>query len=116
MSLSRRHFLEAAAGLSVLHDTVAAATAQAVRAAPEGIVELRQYTLRRGQRDVLVELFERRFIEPQNELGAHVLGIFRDLDDPDRFVWMRGFRDMIFRQSALTGFYGGPVWHAHSAA
>jgi hypothetical protein len=79
-------------------------------------VELRQYTLRGGQREVLVSLFEKNFIESQNELGAHVLGIFRDLDDPDRFVWLRGFDNMAARPAALGSFYGGPVWHAHSMA
>jgi NIPSNAP len=77
------------------------------------VFELRQYTLRGGQRDTLISLFEENFIEPQDALGAHVVGTFRDLDDPDRFVWIRGFRDMAKRQAALTAFYGGPVWKAH---
>jgi hypothetical protein len=42
-----------------------------------------------------------------------VLGSFRDLDDPDRFVWFRGFPDMVHRKEALRCFYGGPVWKAH---
>jgi hypothetical protein len=54
-----------------------------------------------------------RRIEPQNALDAHVLGTFRDLDDPDRFVWLRGFRDIPARGKALEAFYGGPVWQAH---
>lgn len=80
------------------------------------IVELRQYTLRGGQRDVLVELFERAFVEPQEALGAHVLGTYRDLDDPDRFVWLRGFRDMERRAAALEAFYTGPEWRANREA
>ncbi|RII09642.1 hypothetical protein DSC45_29495 [Streptomyces sp. YIM 130001] len=77
------------------------------------IVELRQYTLHSGQRDVLIDLFDREFVEPQEALGMTVLGQFRDLDDPDRFVWLRGFDDMPRRAQALEGFYGGPVWRAH---
>jgi hypothetical protein len=42
-----------------------------------------------------------------------VIGTFRDLDRPNRFVWLRGFADMHSRLSGLTGFYGGPVWKAH---
>lgn len=80
------------------------------------IVELRQYTLHGGKRDVLIELFEREFVEPQNMLGARVIGSFRDLDDPDRFVWLRGFDSMAARAEALTAFYDGPVWRAHRAA
>jgi quinol monooxygenase YgiN len=84
--------------------------------ADDQVFELRQYTLHRGQRDTLIDLFERSFIETQNELGAHVIGTFRDLDDPDRFVWIRGFRDMPVRQKALSAFYDGPVWRAKRAA
>jgi hypothetical protein len=61
-------------------------------------------------------MFEKSFLEPQNALGAHVSGTFRDLDDPDRFVWIRGFRDMPARQEALAAFYGGPVWKAYNTA
>ena len=77
------------------------------------IVELRQYTLRPGQRDVLIDLFEREFIEAQEAEGITVLGQFRDLDRPDRFVWLRGFTSMPARARALGAFYGGPLWKAH---
>ena len=58
------------------------------------VVELRQYTLHPGKRDVLIDLFDREFIEPQEALGIKVIGQFRDIDRPDQFVWLRGFRDM----------------------
>src|SRR5712692_6888957 len=58
------------------------------------IFELRQYTLHPGRRDELIELFERELIAPQEKAGMRILGQFRDLDDPDRFVWMRSFPDM----------------------
>ncbi|MGN9793235.1 NIPSNAP family protein [Streptomyces sp. OZ13] len=77
------------------------------------VIELRRYTLRPGRRDELIELFDREFVETQEETGMAVLGQFRDLDDPDRFVWLRGFRDMAARHRALTAFYGGPVWAEH---
>src|SRR5690348_6882220 len=80
------------------------------------VVELRQYTLRPGQREVLIDLFDREFVESQEAEGMAVVGQFRDLDDPDRFVWIRGFGSMPARARALAGFYGGPVWKANSAA
>ncbi|RUL77548.1 NIPSNAP family protein [Dyella choica] len=80
------------------------------------VVELRQYTLHPGRRDVLIELFEREFVESQEALGMRLLGQFRDLDDPDKFVWLRGFKDMPSRQAGLTGFYTGPVWMANRNA
>lgn len=78
------------------------------------IVELRQYTLHDGQRDVLIELFDREFVESQEAVGMTLIGQFRDLDDPNRFVWLRGFPDMASRAEALSAFYGGPVWKAHA--
>jgi quinol monooxygenase YgiN len=80
------------------------------------VVELRQYTLHPGQRDALIDLFDREFVETQEAVGMTVLGQFRDLDDPDRFVWLRGFDDMARRAKALASFYGGPVWRAHRDA
>jgi hypothetical protein len=80
------------------------------------IVELRQYTLHPGKRHVLIDLFDREFIEPQEALGMKIIGQFRDVEDRNRFVWLRGFRDMASRARALQDFYGGPVWKAHRDA
>ncbi len=80
------------------------------------IVEFRQYTLHPGQREVLIALFDRELVESQEELGMVLLGQFRDLDNPDRFVWLRGFETMPSRAEALAGFYGGPVWKTNHAA
>jgi len=80
------------------------------------VLELRQYTLHPGRRDALVALFEREFVEPQEDAGMRILGTFHDLDDPDRFVWIRGFPDMPSRAESLAAFYGGPVWKAHRDA
>jgi quinol monooxygenase YgiN len=80
------------------------------------VVELRQYTLRPGQRDVLIDLFDRELVESQEADGMAIVGQFRDLDDPDRFTWIRGFTSMPARARALASFYGGPAWKAHSAA
>ena len=77
------------------------------------VLELRQYTLHPGRRDDLVALFEREFVEPQEAAGIAVLGTFRDLDAPDRFVWLRAFADMPSRADGLGAFYGGPAWKAH---
>jgi len=80
------------------------------------VVELRQYTLYGGRRDTLIELFDREFVIPQERLGLCLFGQFRDLDDPDRFVWLRGFTSWEERPQALGAFYGGEVWKAHREA
>lgn len=107
MSGNRREFVAGACALGVAGQ----ACADAERWSP--VVELRQYTLRRNQRDVLIRLFEREFVESQEVVGARIIGTFRDLDDPDRFVWLRGFASMEARARALGAFYGGPVWAAN---
>ena len=80
------------------------------------VVELRQYTLKPGQRDTLIDLFERHFIESQEAAGMTLVGQFRDRRREDRFVWLRGFANMETRHKALETFYGGPVWAAHRSA
>ena len=71
------------------------------------VYEFRNYTMQPGQRDVLIDLFEREFIEPMQVLGARVVATFRSLDDPNRFVWIRSFDTMATRAAALDGFYTG---------
>ena len=83
---------------------------------PLAVLELRQYRLHPGRRDELIALFEREFIEPQEDAGARLVGTFRDLDDADRFVWLRAFAHLPARADALGAFYGGPVWKRHRDA
>jgi hypothetical protein len=78
-----------------------------------GVIELRRYALHPGTRETLIELFEREFVESQEAVGLRVLGTFRDVDDPESFVWFRGFADMAARGEGLQAFYGGPVWAEH---
>jgi quinol monooxygenase YgiN len=80
------------------------------------VIELRQYRMKPGRRDELIDLFEREFVESQEAHGMSLLGQFRDLDAPGHFVWMRGFESMTARKAALEGFYGGPIWQAHREA
>lgn len=88
-----------------------AAAETAALASP--VVELRQYTLKPGKRETLIDLFDREFIESQEATGMTIIGQFRDLDRPDMFVWLRGFDGMDARKEALASFYGGPIWAAH---
>ncbi|GCE08095.1 NIPSNAP family protein [Dictyobacter aurantiacus] len=80
------------------------------------IIELRRYTLKPGRRDELIALFEEHFIEGQERYGMRIIGLFRDLNRPNQFVWLRGFADMESRRQALEGFYYGPIWQAHRTA
>ena len=88
-------------------------TAQAAAGTTASIIELRRYRLHPGARETLIDLFDREFIESQEAEGMSIIGQFRDLDDPNSFVWLRGFRDMPSRAAALNAFYTGSVWAAH---
>jgi len=66
------------------------------------VVELRQYVLKPGGADALVEVFEAEFVESHEALGMAIGGLFHDRDDADRFVWMRGFASMEARREALA--------------
>lgn len=79
------------------------------------VLELRQYKIVPGRRDDMIDVFERWFVESQEELGMRLVGQFRDRDDPNRFTWIRSFADMEARERGLNAFYFGPVWQAHRA-
>ncbi len=68
-------------------------------------IELRRYVTRPGMRDALIALFDREFTEGQEACGMIPFGHFRDLNDPDAFVWLRGFPRMDARRRALEAFY-----------
>jgi quinol monooxygenase YgiN len=81
------------------------------------IIDLRQYTVYPGTRDAFIDLFDREFVETQEAAGMRLIGQFRDLGDPNRFVWLRGFADMAAREKALTQFYlHGEAWQRHAEA
>jgi quinol monooxygenase YgiN len=109
MQLSRRAVMGAALG-------AAAAGTRAPGVEPaERVIELRQYKIVHGKRDALIDLFEREFVDSQEKLGIRLIGQYRDLDDPDRFTWVREFPSMAARAVALKAFYFGPDWQAHRA-
>jgi hypothetical protein len=120
MSLARRDLLAAGLAAGSLQIARAAGATihngESIMLPPSRVVELRQYTLHPGTVADFTRLFEREFIASQEVLGIRIIGIFRDLDDPDRFVWLRGFESMEARGKALPAFYFGPVWHAHRDA
>jgi hypothetical protein len=104
-------------GLAILTFLGFAAGAAAQTApAPHPVIELRQYKIVAGRRDAMIALFEAQFVESQEATGARLIGQYRDLGDPDRFTWIRGFDSMEARGRSLQSFYSGPVWQANRAA
>jgi hypothetical protein len=73
-------------------------------------VELRNYETQPGQRDTLIAMFEAHFLDVYQAAGAAIVGTFRNLDDPNRWVWLRQFPSNATRATALSGFYGSARW------
>jgi hypothetical protein len=77
------------------------------------VVELRRYTTSHGGRARFASYFETYFPEAFEQLGAMVFGQFLPHEQADRFVWLRGFRDMPTRAVVNARFYYGPLWREH---
>jgi hypothetical protein len=77
------------------------------------IVELRRYTIKVGERPNFVEYFETFFPEAFQQLSVMIFGTFLERRNPERFAWIRGFRDNFHRGYSNSAFYFGPVWREH---
>lgn len=88
------------------------ASAPLAAAAVPGCVELRAYRTQPGCRDALIDMFEGRFLDTYEQCGAAIPGSFRTPEDPDRWVWLRAFRDPQARRDALEAFYSSAAWLA----
>lgn len=66
-------------------------------------------------RDVFAKYFEAYFPEAFQQLGAMALGQFLERENPLRFTWLRGFKDIDARAAINAAFYYGPLWKEHAA-
>jgi quinol monooxygenase YgiN len=80
------------------------------------VFELRSYQTQPGRRDDLIAMFEASFLDAYEAGGARIVATFTDVDDPNRWVWIRAFRDAASRGGALNAFYTSPAWRAKAAA
>lgn len=80
------------------------------------LFELRRYRLKPGAFDDLLTLFEREFVHTQQAVGIDVPAIYRDVDDPNGFVWLRSFENIDARAEALATFYNGEAWNRFGSA
>lgn len=77
------------------------------------VIEFRRYIIRDGEREHFAEYFESWFPEAFRQLGAIAFGQFLERENPSRFTWLRGFRDMDARATVNAAFYYGPLWKEH---
>jgi len=74
------------------------------------IVEVRTYTIKPGLRQRFIHLWEKRTRPLQQSLGMGVVGPYLDLENPDRFVWLRTFPSMEERERMKRTLYESDEW------
>ena len=74
------------------------------------IVEVRSYRIKPGMRDEFVKMFETRAVPAQREYGIKIVGPLLDVENPNKFVFLRSFPSLEDRDRMKDAFYGGDVW------
>jgi len=74
------------------------------------IVEVRSYRIKPGHRAQFIDLFETRAIPALRSHGMKVMGPLLDLENPNKFVWLRSFPSLAERDRMKDAFYGGELW------
>jgi hypothetical protein len=74
------------------------------------IVEVRSYRIKPGRRAEFIHLFETRAVAALRAQGMNVVGPFLDLENPNKFVWLRSFPSLDERERMRNAFYEGDLW------
>ena len=74
------------------------------------IVEVRSYRIKPGHREEFINLFETRAVPALRSYGMQVLGPLLDLENPNKFVWLRSFPSLEDRERMRDAFYGSELW------
>lgn len=80
------------------------------------IVEVRTYRIKPGRRDEFIEFFETRAVPALRSFGMQVLGPLLDLENPNRFIWLRSFPSLEERDRMKEAFYEGELWKSELEA
>lgn len=74
------------------------------------IVEVRSYRIKPGHRAEFIHLFETRAVPGLRAHGMKILGPLLDLENPNKFVWLRSFPSLEERDRMKKDFYEGELW------
>jgi hypothetical protein len=74
------------------------------------IVEVRSYRIKPGRRDEFIKLFETRAVPALRAHGMKIIGPMLDVENPNKFVFLRGFPSLEERDRLKEKFYGGEIW------
>ena len=74
------------------------------------IVEVRSYRIKPGKREEFIRLFETRAVPAMRTYGMQVIGPLLDVENPNKFVFLRNFPSLEERERMRNAFYGGELW------
>lgn len=74
------------------------------------IVEVRSYRIIPGCRDEFLEFFRTKAIPALRSHGMKVVGPLIDVENPNKFVWLRSFPSITERTRLKQIFYEGDLW------
>jgi hypothetical protein len=74
------------------------------------LVEIRRYTLKPGRSEEFLSWFDEEVRPAMEEAGMRILGMFSAVEDPDVFIYLRGFGSAAERDRLTDAFYQSPVW------
>src|SRR5213594_1192712 len=74
------------------------------------IVEVRAYRIKPGRRAEFIDFFETRAVPALRSHGMQVLGPLLDVENPNKFVFLRSFPSLDEREGMKNEFYEGELW------
>lgn len=74
------------------------------------IVEVRSYRIKPRRRADFIKFFETISIPAHRKYGMEVLGPLLDVENPNKYVWMRSFPSLEERDRIKTEFYDGELY------
>lgn len=74
------------------------------------IVEVRSYRIKPGKREEFIRMFETRAVPAQHSHGIKIIGPFLDVENPNKFVFLRSFPSHEERERMKAAFYGSELW------
>jgi hypothetical protein len=74
------------------------------------IVEVRSYRIKPGKRDEFIKFFETRSVPALREYGMKIVGPLLDVENPNKFVFLRSFPSLEERERMKDAFYSSEIW------
>jgi quinol monooxygenase YgiN len=76
------------------------------------IVEVCTYRVKTDRRSEFLQFFETHAVPVIRAHGMRVLGPFVDLENPNRFVWLRSFPSEHERDRMKSAFHDSAAWES----